>query len=448
MKYDFKRITAAASSMLLAMSTIPMCSANAVYKDSSEIAFALRAIETENCGYIADGNTVFVAPSAAQAGTSVRFGMYIEAEYADLAILYAKLRSDSDTITFNEESFYNPDTDYSDEAITYTMKDGTQFSTKRKPYCLGMINSAGIYRDNCFSMTTKFTPEENSMNLMWMHGMEASQTSATFFGSSSDEYSFIELELDIAPDTQPGEYQISFVADGGFDEGTTYLTSDDSEGGVSDYNDIVPTLKDLKIVIPHGDYFVKAHPTAFRWLDDPTPLRSEDFYLEGTIIYKDTTEGYAAEKLDFEKFSTGVNGMTIQYLTDPDEFICGNFFETYYDGMSISTPEYYSDGFLFSTVRSGLRGDANHDNMVNAVDAAAILVYAAGRGAGETPVLYSAEDAQLERTAYFLADVNEGSTCCGNGDGTSLDAMDASAVLTYAAAAGTGVTPDWNEILK
>ncbi len=452
MKYDFKRIPAAASAMLLAMSAIPTFSANAVYKDSSEIAFALRAIETENCGYIADGNTVFVSPSAAQAGTSIRIGVYIEAEYADLAFMYMKIQSDNDMITFNEESCHNPTAPYSEEAITYTLKDGTQFSTKLKPYCLGMINSAGYYRSNSFGVTTRFTPAENSMNLTWMYGYEQQgSTSATFFGSRSDEYSFIEMELDVAPDTLPGEYQISFVTGDGSDMGATYLTSDDteeSEDGSSIYRDIVPTLKDLKIVIPHGEYFVKEHPTAFRWLDDPTPLRSEDFYPEGTIIYKDTAEGYAAEVLDYEKFSTGVNGMTIQYLTDPNEFICGNFFETYYDGMAISTSEYYEDGFLFSTVRSGLRGDANHDNMVNAVDAAAILVYAAGRGVGEATVLHSADDAQLEQTAYFLADVNEGSRCCGNGDGTSLDAIDASAVLIYAAAAGTGVTPDWNEILK
>ncbi|MBR2913854.1 MAG: hypothetical protein IKC40_08040 [Oscillospiraceae bacterium] len=448
MKHYFKSITAGALAMLFAMGTFPTFSANAVYKDSSEIAFSLRAIETEGCGYLARENTVYVSPTAAQNGTSVRIGMYIEAEYADIAILNMKLQSNTEEITFNKESFYNPDTDYSDAPITYTMEDGTQFSSKKKPYCFGMINRSGLYRDNCSFLTPNFPSDENSFNLMWMHAMEASdQTSATFLGSRSDEYSFVEVELDIAPDTEPGEYQIFFVTDDGSDMGATYLTSDDTvnseEGSV--YNDIVPTLKDLQIVIPCGAYFIEEDPVAYRWLDDTTPLQSEDFYPEGTIVYEDTENGYLAQPLDYQKFHTGVNGMTIQFLTDPDEFICGNYFESYYDGQEFSTPMYYTGGYLFSTVRSGLRGDANRDNMVNAMDAAAILSYAAVRGAGGTDYL---NDSLHYDLSYFLADVNEGSTCCGNGDGTSLDAMDASAILTYAAEAGTGVVPDWNEILK
>ncbi len=442
MKKIVRRMMASAIAVLLATPALPV---NAVYQSSDEIAFALRAIETEGCGYIADGNTVYVSPSAAAAGTSVRIGMYIEAEYADLAFLYAKLQSNFNIITFNEESYHNPTKTYSDEKITYTLSDGTEFSTRLKPYCLGMINSAGYYQANSFGVTSKFDPEENSMNLTWMYGYgDADSTSATFLGSRSDEFSFIELELDIAPGTTAGCYPICFVTDDGTEMGATYLTSDDSENGESFYQDIVPTLKNLEIVIPSSDYFIMEHPTAYRWLDDPTPLRGEDFYPEGTIIYKDTAEGFVAEPLDFSKLSSNVIGMTIQFLTDPDEFICGNYFEMYYDGKVLNTPDHYNGSYLFSTVVSGLRGDANNDQAVNANDAAAILVYAASRGAGENPTLCGDD----EYTAYFLADVNEGSRNCGNGDGTSLDATDASAILTYAAIAGSGETADWNEILK
>lgn len=453
MKLNGKRVAAAASAILLAMGAVPTWSAAAVYKDSSEIAFSLRAVETENCGYIADGNTVYVSPSAAKAGTSVRIGMYIEAEYADLAFIYAKLQSDSDNITFNKEKCHNPTVPYSAEAITYTMSDGTQFSTTLKPYCLGFINSAGYYRANSFGLTTKFTPEENSMNLTWMYGYEVkNSTSATFFGSRSDEYSFIEMELDIAADTQPGEYRISFVTggDGVEDLGATRLTSDDTvnseEGSI--YHDMVPTLKNLDIIIPSGEYFTMENPVAFRWLDDTTPLDAADFYPEGTTVYRDTDKGYAAEAMDFEKLSAGVHGKTIQYLTDPDVLLGGGIYTTEYDGMTLNTPDCFGDKAISCRVKSGLRGDANMDKKVNAVDAAAILVYAAKRGAGENPTLYSADNADSEQLAYFLADVNEGSASCGIGDDTSLDAIDASSILTYAAAAGSGETPDWNAILK
>ncbi len=89
----------------------------------------------------------------------------------------------------------------------------------------------------------------------------------------------------------------------------------------------------------------------------------------------------------------------------------------------------------------GVKGDANLDGSVDAVDAAQILVYAAAAGAGTESHLYSDTDTQKEAFAHFLADVN------GTAADSSLDATDAAAILVYAAQSGSGKDITWDEVL-
>lgn len=338
-----QRTTAAVLALMMAL---PAMTAGAAYQSKDEIAFSLRGIAEEGCGYLVDGNTVFVTPEAAAEGTRVHIGMYIEAEYADLAYIYAKLQSDSPNITFNEETFINPTLTYWDEAVTYTLEDGTAFSTRFKPYALGKLSNTSYHHDS-MGLSTNFYAEENTFNLTWMYGYsDVNGMSAGFLGSRSDEFSFVELDLDIAPDTQAGVYNISFVSNAdGEKMGETYVTSDDSVGSASKYSKMVPELIDLRIVVP-------------------------------------TT------------------------------------------------------------------GDANMDGIVDAADAAEVLVYSTAKGANENPVLYSADNAELERFVYYYADVDEHSTVCGEGDGTALNATDAAAILVYAVVSGSGETPNWDDILQ
>ena len=82
------------------------------------------------------------------------------------------------------------------------------------------------------------------------------------------------------------------------------------------------------------------------------------------------------------------------------------------------------------------KGDANGDVTVNAEDAAAMLIYAADKGAGETPFLSPAEAHNARLLSQ--ADVNE--------DGV-LDASDAAATLLYSAAKGAGEDIAWSDII-
>lgn len=439
MKTRFTSIlTSAALAAGLAASAFPV---SASYQSADEIAFALRGIETEGCGYLVQDNLVYVAPSAAAAGTSVHIGMFIEAEYADLAILNAEIVSDSPMVTFDPTTYHNPTALYSTEKMTYVTEAGVEFSTRLRPYCFGKINSAGVYQSNSFGVNENFNEENTSFNVMWMHSYTDNLLSAEFFGSRSDEYSFIELDVNIAAGTQPGEYNLLFASDITEEEpfGQSFVTSDDSTEEKDIYTEMIPTLKDLKIIVPPSDYLATEYPSAYRWLDDATALSGADFFTEDAVMYVGSANGFTAQKLDPSLLDSAVFGLNIQYLTDPENFVCGNMFEMQYNGSRFCTLDYWTDDYLFADVFSGVRGDINEDSTVNAADAAEILVYAAERGAGK--------ENTLSRRTYFLADVNEGSTTCGENDGTALDAKDAGAILQYAAVSGTGVTPDWTEIV-
>ncbi len=79
----------------------------------------------------------------------------------------------------------------------------------------------------------------------------------------------------------------------------------------------------------------------------------------------------------------------------------------------------------------GVKGDATLDGIADAKDAANILIYAAAVGAGNMDaVLYTAEYADVENFAFFLADVTSELT---EKEPLELNASDAAKVLEYAA---------------
>lgn len=91
----------------------------------------------------------------------------------------------------------------------------------------------------------------------------------------------------------------------------------------------------------------------------------------------------------------------------------------------------------------GVKGDANLDNKVDAVDASAILTYYAnlltGQSAEETVLstsLLAKNDPVYEQFAAFLADVNaplSDRAKTKEDRGTELNSIDSSYILTFAA---------------
>lgn len=328
-----KKPIAAALAVMLTMTALP---AGAAYQSKDEIAFALRGIETEGCGYLVKDNTIYVSPTAAKSGAALHMSMFIETDRPDIKIIEGEVHISSPALTFLPESYQNPTGPYMKEAVEYVTENGTVFSTTLKPYCFGSVNSGGYYVHGSSGMEVNFSESRDSFRLLWL-GSISQKTQ--FLGGRSDEYSLLDVDLQLAAGTETGEYSVSFLSDITEEKpyGQTFLSSDDPE---LTYVDFVPELKDLTVVVAEG-------------------------------------------------------------------------------------------------------GDANLDGKTDAADAAAILTFAAEKGAGGSPVLME----ENPRLSYFLADVNEYSTSCGENDGTALDAKDASAILRYAAIGGSGETPDWSEVL-
>ncbi len=322
---------------IAAMMTVTAMPAGAAYQSKDEIAFALRGIEQNGCGYLVQDNTIYVSPAAAKNGTTLHMSMFIETDRPDIKIVEGEVRTSSPALTFLPESCQNPTAPYMKEAVEYVTENGTSFSTTLKPYCFGSVNSGGYYVHGSSGMEINFEESGEGFRLLWL-GSVSQKTQ--FLGGRSDEYSLLDVDLQLAAGTKTGEYSVSFLSDITEENpyGQTFVSSDDPE---LTYVDFVPELKNLTVVVAEG-------------------------------------------------------------------------------------------------------GDANLDGKTDAADAAAILTFAAEKGAGGSPVLMK----ENPRLSYFLADVNEYSTDCGENDGTALDAKDASAILRYAAIGGSGETPDWSDVLS
>ena len=107
------------------------------------------------------------------------------------------------------------------------------------------------------------------------------------------------------------------------------------------------------------------------------------------------------------------------------------------------------------TAYIGVKGDADLNNTVDANDASNILTYYAQKQTDvANPVLYSAEDENLEQLACFLADTDKDVYSEGNWNtdkaNRNLDANDASNILTFYSYVQTGSSDaknNWDAII-
>ena len=120
----------------------------------------------------------------------------------------------------------------------------------------------------------------------------------------------------------------------------------------------------------------------------------------------------------------------------------GQTLYVYYEGQLVDAE---------ATVYIGVKGDVNNDGIANASDAAKILIYAAEVGAtGKDGYIYSKDNENFEKLAYFLGDTNgesvdHGTTASYAEEESPLNASDAAQVLIYAAVAGAATDGkcDW-----
>ncbi|MCR4644776.1 MAG: hypothetical protein K5695_05125 [Oscillospiraceae bacterium] len=191
---------------------------------------------------------------------------------------------------------------------------------------------------------------------------------------------------------------------------------------------------DVKVSV-HGGFYFSHDPRAF----------STQNLVDSATIIVDGEE----QEADLSKFEFSFRRNTLLSDAEPSgekvspqsayadqslNPLGGYFGQTlyvYYEGQLVDAE---------ATVYIGVKGDVNNDGVANASDAAKVLIYAAEVGAtGKDGYIYSQDNENFEKLAYFLGDTNgesidHGKTASYAAEESPLNASDAAQILIYTAA--------------
>ena len=186
---------------------------------------------------------------------------------------------------------------------------------------------------------------------------------------------------------------------------------------------------------------VEVNPTNFYFSVDERELKPSDLFSKFDIVDEEGTHFNALEAgaVTLDKTTpkeifdaegkpycvTEVNA----YFTDP----------TKADAEPVAAP-------VNPTVYIGVKGDTDLSGLVDVPDAVAILTYTAKIAAGEENIVFN-EDENLNKFAFFLADVDTESKE-GKNDGNKLmTTEDAVRILTYTAKTAAGQEVTWPDVI-
>ena len=186
---------------------------------------------------------------------------------------------------------------------------------------------------------------------------------------------------------------------------------------------------------------VEVNPTNFYFSVDERELKPSDLFSKFDIVDEDGTHFNALElgAVTLDKTTpkeifdaegkpycvTEVNA----YFTDP----------TKADAEPVAAP-------VNPTVYIGVKGDTDLSGLVDVPDAVAVLTYTAKIAAGQEGIVFN-EDENLNKFAFFRADVDTESKA-GKNDGNKLmTTEDAVYILTYTAKTAAGQEPTWPDVI-
>ena len=223
--------------------------------------------------------------------------------------------------------------------------------------------------------------------------------------------------------------------------GTTTTTTTGS--GDSTETTTTTTTTNTGTITPVGTTTleVEVNPTNFYFSVDERELKPSDLFSKFDIVDEDGTHFNALElgAVTLDKTTpkeifdaegkpycvTEVNA----YFTDP----------TKADAEPVAAP-------VNPTVYIGVKGDTDLSGLVDVPDAVAVLTYTAKIAAGQEGVVFN-EDENLNKFAFFLADIDTESKE-GKNDGNKLMATeDAVYMLTYTAKTAAGQEPTWPDVV-
>ena len=223
--------------------------------------------------------------------------------------------------------------------------------------------------------------------------------------------------------------------------GTTTTTTTGS--GDSTETTTTTTTTNTGTITPVGTTTleVEVNPANFYFSVDERELKPSDLFSKFDIVDEDGTHFNALElgAVTLDKTTpkeifdaegkpycvTEVNA----YFTDP----------TKADAEPVAAP-------VNPTVYIGVKGDTDLSGLVDVPDAVAVLTYTAKIAAGQEGVVFN-EDENLNKFAFFLADIDTESKE-GKNDGNKLMATeDAVYMLTYTAKTAAGQEPTWPDVV-
>ena len=186
---------------------------------------------------------------------------------------------------------------------------------------------------------------------------------------------------------------------------------------------------------------VEVNPTNFYFSVDERELKPSDLFSKFDIVDEEGTHFDALEAgaVTLDKTTpkeifdaegkpycvTEVNA----YFTDP----------TKADAEPVAAP-------VNPTVYIGVKGDADLNGIVDVQDAVAILTYYAKTAAAQENVAFN-EDENLNKLAYFLADVDTESKAGMNNGSELMTTQDAVNVLTFYAKKAANQEPTWPDVI-
>ena len=186
---------------------------------------------------------------------------------------------------------------------------------------------------------------------------------------------------------------------------------------------------------------VEVNPTNFYFSVDERELKPSDLFSKFDIVDEEGTHFNALEAgaVTLDKTTpkeifdaegkpycvTEVNA----YFTDP----------TKADAEPVAAP-------VNPTVYIGVKGDTDLSGLVDVPDAVAILTYTAKIAAGQENIVFN-EDENLNKFAFFLADVDTESKAGKNEDNKLMTTEDAVRILTYTAKTAAGQEVTWPDLI-
>ena len=186
---------------------------------------------------------------------------------------------------------------------------------------------------------------------------------------------------------------------------------------------------------------VEVNPTNFYFSVDERELKPSDLFSKFDIVDEEGTHFNALEAgavtldkttpkeiFDAEGKAYCVTEVNA-YFTDP----------TKADAEPVAAP-------VNPTVYIGVKGDADLNGIVDLQDAVAILTYYAKTAAAQENVAFN-EDENLNKLAYFLADVDTESKAGMNNGSELMTTQDAVNVLTFYAKKAANQDPTWPDVI-